>query len=190
ALRSGQLHRALHPRDRTEIEKLHGTRALRRTAPRRSFSPPWTRRGGARSATGWSTILLAATPPRRLRRHPSSKEEGKIQAPLSLRILQPAVARAARPRAKVLARLGVAALEHPLHALAPAAVPLEPGEQRLRVGAADVGPPARDRARQRPPRRRSSRCRRSDAPERNGETRPSARAARARPRPPWCCPRR
>src|SRR5438445_7069642 len=61
-----------------------------RTAPRRSFSPPWTRRGGARSATGWSTILLAATPPRRLRRHPSSKEEGKIQALPSLRVLQPA----------------------------------------------------------------------------------------------------
>src|SRR5213078_1702842 len=45
ALRSGQLHRALHPRDRTEIEELPGTRALRRTAPRRSFSPPWTRGG-------------------------------------------------------------------------------------------------------------------------------------------------
>src|SRR5207249_7471580 len=35
--------------------------ARARRAPRRSFSPPWTRRGGARSATGWSTILLAAT---------------------------------------------------------------------------------------------------------------------------------
>src|SRR6266853_456087 len=129
-------------------------RALRRTAPRRSFSPPWTRRGGARSATGWSTLLLAATPPRRLRRHPSSKEEGKIQAlpslrvplpslrvPLpSLRVLQPAVARAPRPREKRMERPAVAALEHPLHALELPAVAGELGEQRLAVGEADIAP--------------------------------------------------
>src|SRR6266705_1065467 len=116
-------------------------------APRRSFSPPWKRRGGARSATGWSTVLLAATPPRRLRRHPSSKEEGKIQAlpslrvPLpSLRILQPAVARSARSREKRMERPAVAALEHPLHALELPAVAGELGEQRLAVGEADIAP--------------------------------------------------
>src|SRR6266705_145103 len=116
-------------------------------APRRSFSPPWKRRGGARSATGWSTALLAATPPRRLRRHPSSKEEGKIQAlpslrvPLpSLRILQPAVARSARSREKRMERPAVAALEHPLHALELPAVAGELGEQRLAVGEADIAP--------------------------------------------------
>src|SRR6266516_5580935 len=69
-----------------------------------------------------------------------SKEEGKIQAPLSLRILQPAVARGARARKERLERPGVAALEHPLHALEPSAVALELGEQRLLVGEADVAP--------------------------------------------------
>src|SRR5437879_6569533 len=111
-----------------------------RTAPRRSFSPPRTRRGGARSATGWSTSLLAATPPRRLRRHPSSKEEGKVQALPSLRVLQPAVARLARPREKAIERPGVAAREHPAHALQLAAVAVDLGEQRLAVRETDVPP--------------------------------------------------
>src|SRR5437660_1443134 len=114
--------------------------ARARRAPRRSFSPPWTRRGGARSATGWSTILLAATPPRRLRRHPSSKEEGKIQALPSLRILQPALARAARAREERLERLAVAARQHLLHALELHAVAFELDEQRFAVGKADIAP--------------------------------------------------
>src|SRR5207244_3816410 len=109
-------------------------------APRRSFSPPWTRRGGARSATGWSTILLAATPPRRLRRHPSSKEEGKIRALLSLRVLQPTLARLARPREKAVERPGVAARAHPAHALQLAPVAVDLGEQRLAVRETDVPP--------------------------------------------------
>src|SRR5436190_14464044 len=108
--------------------------------PGRPFSPPWTRRGGARSATGWSTILLAATPPRRLRRHPSSKEEGKIQARRSFHVLQPAIARIACTGEKSLERPGVAALEHPLHALELPDVALELDEQRLLVGEADVAP--------------------------------------------------
>src|SRR6266853_143259 len=96
--------------------------------------------GVARAARRGGRPSFAATPPRRLRRHPPSKEEGKIQAPRSFPVLQPAVARVARPREKRVERLRVAALEHPAHALELALVAVELGEQRLPVREADVAP--------------------------------------------------
>src|SRR5439155_23430838 len=60
--------------------------------------------------------------------------------PVPIVVRQPAVARGARARKERLERPGVAAREHPLHALEPSAVALELGEQRLLVGEADVAP--------------------------------------------------
>src|SRR6266853_2170661 len=96
--------------------------------------------GVARAARRGGRPSFAATPPRRLRRHPSSKEEGKIQALPSFPVLQPAVARVARARDKRLERLRVAALEHSAQAFELSLVAAELGEQRLLVGDADIAP--------------------------------------------------
>src|SRR5258706_5987604 len=141
--------------DRFQIEEFHVTRALRRSVPDRGISRyarpqadgasalffPLLGQGGvARAARRGGRPSFAATPPRRLRRHPSSKEEGKIQAPPSFPVLQPALARVAGPREKRVQRLRVPALEHPAHALELGVVAVELGEQRLPVREADVAP--------------------------------------------------
>src|SRR5437867_4845326 len=58
----------------------------------------------------------------------------------SLPVLEPALARVVRAGEERLEPLGVAALDHPAHAVEPAAVAAELGEQRLAVREADVAP--------------------------------------------------
>src|SRR5882672_688767 len=96
--------------------------------------------GVARAARRGGRPSFAATPPRRLRRHPSSKEEGTIQALPSFPVLQPAVARIARAREKRVQRLRVAALDYSAHPFELSLVAAELGEQGLLVGEADIAP--------------------------------------------------
>src|SRR5712664_908314 len=96
--------------------------------------------GVARAARRGGRPSFAATPPRRLRRHPSSKEGGKIQAPPSFPVLQPALARIARPREKRVQRLRVSALDYSAHPFEVSLVAVELRDQGLAVGEADIAP--------------------------------------------------
>src|SRR5882672_5220920 len=58
----------------------------------------------------------------------------------SFPVLQPAVARVARPREKRIQGLGIAALEYPAHPLELSLVAVELGDQGLAIGEADIAP--------------------------------------------------
>src|SRR5258708_4204413 len=96
--------------------------------------------GVARAARRGGRPSFAATPPRRLRRHPPSKEEGKIQAPRSFPVLQPAVARIARAGEKRVQRLRVAALDYSAHPFELSLVTAVLGVEGVLVGNADIAP--------------------------------------------------